>query len=165
MLPHYETLGSLDGYSASLMATNGANLEEYLIIEIFAGSARVTAALRQLGMKSSFGVDKLRSKNAMSSVLLPDLTTPEGESLLMSWLQIPNVVGIFLAPPCGSASRARQIPLKRKFGCKGNGPRPLRTDEFPNGFPNLNPTELSRVSLANQLYYLLFNCEVSQVGF
>ena len=134
------------------MATNGANLEEYLIIEIFAGSARVTAALRQLGMKSSFGVDKLRSKNAMSSVLLPDLTTPEGESLLMSWLQIPNVVGIFLAPPCGSASRARQIPLKRKFGCKGNGPRPLRTDEFPNGVPNLNPTELSRVSLANQLY-------------
>ena len=73
-------VGSLDGYSASLMATNGANLEECLIIEIFAGSARVTAALKQLGMKSSFGVDKLHSKNAMSSVLLADLTAPKGRA-------------------------------------------------------------------------------------
>jgi hypothetical protein len=72
----------------------------------------------------------------------------------MSWLNMPNVVGIFLAPPCGSASRARQIPLTRKFGSKRNGPRPLRTDQFPNGIPNLNPSELSRISLANQLYHV-----------
>ena len=123
-------------------------------MEIFAGSSRVTASLKQLGLKSSFGVDKVRSKNAMSTVIIADLTTPEGEELLMSWLSMPNVVGIFLAPPCGSASRARQIPLKRKFGGKRDGPRPLRTDQFPNGIPNLNPSELSRVSLANQLYHL-----------
>ena len=61
---------------------------------------------------------------------------------------------IILAPPCGSASRACQIPLKRKFGSKRNGPRPLRTDQFPNGIQNLSPSELSRVSLANQLYHL-----------
>ena len=67
---------------------------------------------------------------------------------------MPNVAGIFLAPPCGSASRACQIPLKRKFGSKRNGPRPLRTDQFPNGIQNLSPSELSRVSLANQLYHL-----------
>ena len=105
-------------------------------------------------MKSSFGVDKIRSKNVMSSVVLADLTTREGEQLLMNWLSMPNVVGIFLAPPCGSASRARQIPLKRKFGRRRNGPRPLRSDQFPNGIPNLNPSELSRVSLANRLYHL-----------
>jgi hypothetical protein len=136
------------------MAGKGASLENCLIVEIFAGSSRVTASLKQLGLRSSFGVDKVRSKNAMSTVVIADLTTPEGEELLMSWLNMPNVVGIFLAPPCGSASRARQIPLKRKFGSKRNGPRPLRTDQFPNGIPNLNPSELSRVSLANQLYHL-----------
>ena len=105
-------------------------------------------------MKSSFGVDKLRSKNVMSSVVLTDLTTREGEQLLMNWLHMPNVVGIFLAPPCGSASRARQIPLKRKFGRRNSGPRPLRSDQFPNGIPNLSPSELNRVSLANKLYHL-----------
>ena len=73
----------------------------------------------------------------------------------MSWLQNANVVGVFLAPPCGSASRARQIPLKkRKFGGNRHGPRPLRSDQFPNGLPNLTPSESERVSLANQLYHL-----------
>ena len=132
------------------MANSGATLEDCLIIEVFAGSARVTASLKQLGLKSGFGVDKLRAKNAMAGVTIADLATPEGEVLLMSWLQMPQVVGIFLAPP---ASRARQIPLKRKFGCRQSGPRPLRTDAFPNGIPNLTPTELSRISLANKLYH------------
>ena len=123
-------------------------------MEVFSGSSRVTACLKQLGLKSSFGVDKIRVKHAMSTVVTADLTTPEGEQLLMNWLSMPNVVGIFLAPPCGSASRARQIPLKRKFGATKKGPRLLRTDVFPNGIPNMNPSELSRVSLANKLYYL-----------
>jgi hypothetical protein len=63
------------------MADKGASLEDCLIVEIFAGSSRVTAALKQLGLRSSFGVDKVRSKNAMSTVVIADLTTPEGEEL------------------------------------------------------------------------------------
>ena len=39
------------------MADSGASLEDCVVIEIYAGTARVTAALHQLGMKSSFGVD------------------------------------------------------------------------------------------------------------
>ena len=77
------------------MADKGASLEDCLIVEIFAGSSRVTTALKQLGLRSSFGVDKVRSKNAMSTVVIADLKTPEGEELLMSWLNMPNVVGIF----------------------------------------------------------------------
>ena len=112
------------------LANSGASLSDCLIIEVFAGTARVRASLRQLGLKSSFGVDKLRSKNVMSAVVIADLCTPEGEELLMSWLRMDNVVVIFLAPPCGSASRARQIPLKRKFGSRNVGPRPLRNVEM-----------------------------------
>ena len=109
---------SLDGSNVIDLATNGAFLSDCIIVEIFAGSARVTASLKQLSRTSSFGVDKFRSKNAVSAIAIADLTTSEGEDLLMSWLQIPNVVGIFLAPPCGSASRARQIPLEKRFGRK-----------------------------------------------
>ena len=41
-------------------------------------------------------MDKLRSKNAMSSVIIADLVPPEGEDLWTSWIQMPNVVGFFL---------------------------------------------------------------------
>ena len=86
------------------------------------------------------------------------LALPEGVALLWSWLQNEQVLKVFLAPPCGSASRARQIPLKRKrFGypARGrHGPQPLRDDAHPNGLPGLSDTDKQRVSLANRLYFL-----------
>ena len=80
-------------------------LNECLIIEVFAGTGRVTAALKQLGLYSSLGTDCARHKQAVAPIVLADLSTESGVKLLMQWLENPNVVGIFLAPPCGSASR------------------------------------------------------------
>ena len=103
-------------------------------------------------------MDYKRHKGAAGPVILADLCTPEGVALLWSWLQNEQVLAVFLAPPCGSASRARQIPLKRKhFGHpsrRHHGPRPLRDDANPNGLPDLSDTDKQRVSLANQLYFL-----------
>ena len=139
-------------------AAAGASLADCLVIEIFARSCRVTACLRQLGLGSSFGVDHQRGKSASGPMVVADLCTPEGVALLWSWLRNERVLAVFLAPPCGSASRARQIPLKRKrFGHPErarHGPRPLRDDRYPNGLPNLSETDNRRVSLANQLYFL-----------
>jgi hypothetical protein len=59
------------------LAASGADLSECLIVEIFCRTSRVTACLKQLGLKGCFGVGKLRSKNAMSSVIIADLTTPQ----------------------------------------------------------------------------------------
>ncbi len=77
---------------------------------------------------------------------------PEGVGLLWQWLQDERVVGLFLARPCGSASRARQIPMsnQRKF----HGPKPLRTDSHPNGRLHLSFKDRQRVSLASKLYGL-----------
>lgn len=108
-------------------------------------------------MGSSFGVDHVRSKHAAGPVIQADLNTPEGISLLWSWLANDKVIAVFLAPPCGTASRARQIPLKRtRQGIlrQSHGPRPLRSDQFPNGLPQLSDTDNLRVSLANKLYFL-----------
>ena len=126
------------------------------MIEIFAGSGRVTACLKQVGATSSFGVDYIRSKQCMSQIVIADLCTSAGVSLLWQWLEQENVVGIFLAPPCGSASRARQIPLKRGRGKNSHGPLPLinRDDLHPNGKPNLSFRDRQRISLANKLYHL-----------
>ncbi len=141
------------------MAAAGATLSDCVIIEIFAGTGRVTASLKQLGLYSAFGVDHPRSKQAAGQIVMCDLCTAGGQDLLWSWLQNPFVVGVFLAPPCGSASRARQIPLGRRFNYRGrnrarHGPAPLRTDLHPNGVPGLSEADLRRVSLANILYHV-----------
>ncbi len=143
----------------SELATAGVSLSDCLIIEIFAGIGRVTASLKQLGLHSAFGVAHARSKQAAAQIVMCDFCTASGQDLLWSWLQNPFVVGIFLAPSCGSASRARQIPLRQRFNYRGrhrarHGPAPLRTDLHPNGVPGLSETNLRRASLANTLCHL-----------
>ena len=90
---------------------SGEDIANAVIIEIFAGTSRVTACLRQLGLRSCFGVDHVKVKNLPGPVSVADLTKPEGIALLMSWINTRAVLGIFLAPPCGAASRARSIKL------------------------------------------------------
>ena len=52
-----------------------------------------------------------------------------------------------MAPPCGTASTARQIHLPEE-----NAPKPLRTLDEPNGISTLSGTDMLRVSAANVLY-------------
>ena len=129
---------------------SGRPLSEAIVIEIFAGTARVSSCLRHFGLSSAFGVDHLRPKNCCAPISLIDLTTPKGQTLLRKWLDNPRVVGTFIAPPCGTASRARSIKLKRKRG----GPTPLRTDACPNGLPGLSFVDRVKISQANKLYHL-----------
>ena len=63
-------------------------------------------------------------------------------------------MGIFLAPPCGTASRARSIPLKRKQPGDPDAPRPLRSDRHLNGLPFLLLRDRIKVCQANKLYHL-----------
>ena len=136
------------------MVNAGAGLNACLVIEIFAGTGRVTACLKQFGMKSAFGTDHVRHKQAMSQIALADLTSKAGIELLMQWLSNPQVVGLFLAPPCGSASRARAIPLKRKGPGDPPAPKPLRSDRHPNGIPGIRLADREKISRANKLYFL-----------
>jgi hypothetical protein len=105
-------------------------------------------------MLSAFGTDHVRHKQAAAQVAIANLTTDAGVSLLMQWLSDKNVVGIFIAPPCGSASRARSIPLKRKRPGDPPAPKPLRSDKHPNGLPNLSFVDRPKISKANKLYFL-----------
>ena len=130
------------------------DLKNPVILEIFCGSARVTACLKMIGLTSSFGVDHIKGK-AVSTCKVADLTTQEGQQLLLTWLDAPNVEGVFLAPPCGTCSLARNIILR---DCKGRplpGPVPLRSHLHPEGLFNLSPKNRKRVSLANTLYEFL----------
>ena len=121
-------------------------------IEICAGSARVTSCLQHLGLSASFGVDHKLQRNA-GRVLVADLTSPDGQSLCNLWLSSPNLAGVFVAPPCGTCSRARGIPVKLPNGKIVQGPQPLRSDSQPNGLSDLSWINRQCVSSANKLYH------------
>ena len=121
-----------------------------VIIEVFCGSARVTASLKELGLVESFGVDHEVDK-AIATVKKLDLTDKEDQKIFKQWMRSPLVVGIFWAPPCGTCSLARNIQLRDSFGRKIPGPVPLRSPEFPEGLSGLRDKDRRRVSAANKL--------------
>ena len=121
-------------------------------IEICAGSARVTSCLQHLGLATSFGVDHKLQRNA-GRVLVADLTSQDGQALGNLWLSSPNLAGVFIAPPCGTCSRARGIPVKLPNGKVVQGPQPLRSDLQPNGLSELSWINRQCVSSANKLYH------------
>ena len=99
-----------DGFAFSIEQLTGP-----VVIEIFCGSARLTASLKEVGLKDSFGVDHKLDK-AVATAKRLDLTEKTDQLVLLQWLQSPLVVGIFLAPPCGTCSLARNIKLRDSTG-------------------------------------------------
>ena len=97
-------------------------------------------------MTSSFGIDCMKFKNPKSPIVILDLLSPEGEKLLWHYLANERVIGLWMAPPCGTSSKARQID--------NGGPLPLRSDLWPDGLFHLSPQDRERVAKANALYSL-----------
>ena len=124
-----------------------------VVIEMFAGSGRFAAALKSCGVHSAFGVDH-KKLSSIAPIMIADLTTRAGQSLNMTWMDTPNLAGIFAAPPCGTCSLARNIKIRGPNGKIISGPVPLRSPVFPEGFPNFSNTNLKRFLAAN-------NCTIS----
>ena len=55
------------------------------------------------------------------------------------------------APPCGTASRARDVPMSSTE----HGPPPLRSEQWPLGLPGLKGVLLAKVESANSIYLQL----------
>lgn len=108
----------------------------------------ITASIKKLGIQG-LGVDFVINKAAKSPLIRIDLTCSSGQELLWNILRRKDICGVHLAPPCGTASRAREIRRR-----KGPSPRPLRSNRFPDGIPKLRGTDRIRVQKANVLYRL-----------
>ena len=83
------------------------NLNVPLIVEVFAGRGSLSRAFTQAGF-SVLSIDHDGSKAVVPMVTL-DLTTSSGQAILWDILQSPNLLGIHLGLPCGTASLARQF--------------------------------------------------------
>ena len=112
-------------------------------IEFCCGTAGLTAQLRKFGLRQSHGVDHIIKAGAKAPVCKLDLTDPASESLAKSWLLHPLCKYAHFGIPCGTCSRAREIPLGP------DAPRSLRSDDYPEGLENLTSAERKRVDAAN----------------
>ena len=82
-----------------------------------------------------------------------DLCNAKDQTLLCTLIRKLRPAMIWLAPPCGTASKAKDIPA---FDHQGNPiSLPLRSRDFPDGLPDLPPHQQSRVLAANTLYSLV----------
>ena len=116
------------------------------VVEIFAGSCNFSSTAVSMGFQS-VAVDHVPAKRW--HVLQLDLREPGAQQLLLSTLKCLLPALVVLAPPCGTASRARDIPAY------SNGKRianPLRSGQHPDGLPSLQGHDLARVTSANSLY-------------
>lgn len=122
-------------------------------LELCCGSAGLSAELKKLGL-DSLGVDWIRNpQRPKSTVLKADLASKEGQDLITTIVREGRVRYKHSAPPCGTASRAREKRLPQFLLDRGApAPRQLRSAEKPMGLPGLSPSERLRVDLANLIY-------------
>ena len=107
-----------------------------LVLEIFAGSCRLSKACRGIGLQA-LSVDKDLSRAENAAVAKYDLCDKNHFSILEGLVKAERhrLLHAHFAPSCGTASKARErlvpgLPKERQ-------PRPLRSEEKPDGLDNL----------------------------
>ena len=124
------------------------------MIELCAGSARLTATLSALGFGTMAMDQKMNRHKQCHPTICLDLANEETVNYLQSFLNTPGYVFyIHAAPPCGTCSRARERKLARHLKALGaKEPQPLRSPQHPHGLPNLCNRDKLRVDTANAIY-------------
>ena len=122
-----------------------------LVLEIFSGSCRLSKACRGVGLQA-LSVDKDVSRAENAVVAKYDLCNENHFSILESLVRAERhrLLHAHFAPSCGTASKARErlvpgLPKERQ-------PRPLRSEDKPDGLDNLSASEAARVTSANDSY-------------
>ena len=131
----------------------GLPIANVVALELFAGTARLTATLRNAGF-SALGVDRPAGKTrTVGPCVRLDQTQVEAQRIVLDIIKAGRVLYVHMAPPCGTASRAREKPIPPGRRAEGAPqPKPLRSAQFPGGLPTLQGADLARVEAANTLY-------------
>ena len=134
----FKTIDEARKVSPKAVFFQGQQISQVFALEIFAGTARLTACLRSLGLVDSVGIDCTMPTCLNGPIIKLDLLQPSHLQLVKDLIANRACVYVHFAPPCGTASRARLIQNSDKYM-----PPSLRFDDYPNG---------CRVNKANELY-------------
>ena len=97
------------------------SIQDCWILEVFAGTASMVSAAAAAGMKRSVGLDHIRIAHRKGKVIQLDLLLDSHQSLLWKWLDSPGLAAVWIAPPCGKASRGLGLVADRYFAIKQSG--------------------------------------------
>jgi hypothetical protein len=118
------------------------------VLELFGGACHVAREFEKRGF-CVLGIDRGSGGGAaIGSVVNMDLDFSTTQDFVMEMLARKKVAFVWLWPPCGTASRVRERRVGRKSEFLTD-PQPLRSMEYPCGFPWLDGVEADRVHADN----------------
>lgn len=123
--------------------------EQLLCVELFAGAAVLSVAMKEASF-AVLPIDKTSERKPRAQLMQLDLTHPGDQEVVLHALCFGNVAASHLAPPCGTASQARNKPLPPHMSSIHSPP--LRSNEHLLGLPDLRQSDRRRVATANILY-------------
>ena len=128
----------------------GASNSRCIVLEVFAGSCRLSKACRGLGLEA-VAIDHRSQRSENFPIFHADLTNND-DLKRVEYIDVEagNLLHAHFAPACGTASRARGRPIPGEDPSKG--PQPLRSETCPDGLPNLPARQQERVAKANRCY-------------
>ena len=122
--------------------------KQMVFIELCAGSAVLSAAAQRHGYRV-LPVDCKRNRHKpRCRIVSLDLAEDHAWEVLEYIVDTCDVAAVHLAPPCGTCSKARGIPMPDGTP----GPPPLRSLDFLLGVPDMSPGDRVKVEAANRLY-------------
>ena len=126
----------------------GTTDRQMVFIELCAGSAVLSATAQRHGYRV-LPVDCKRNRHKpRCRIVSLDLSEAHAWEVLEYIVDTCDVAAVHLAPPCGTCSKARGIPMPDG----SPGPQPLRTAEHLLGVPDMTPLDRIKVNAANMLY-------------
>ena len=114
-----------------------------MVIELCAGSAMLSRCFHEQGFLVMPIDHKQNRFHPLAKICNLSLTDQSSWNYLFWLLDNEYIVFCHLAPPCGTCSRARELP---------GGPPPLRNEACPWGFDDLSEQQRARVDAANAIY-------------
>ena len=161
-----EVLGELSGKAGTMIMEidkpfpHSSSLfpkDSLLFIEACCGCALLSSCVSKLGfevMPIDFEGNKQRP---YMHVVQLDLRKRETWQFLRYVAESRKPFHFHAAPPCGAASRARDIHgiSDIPMSSTDHGPPPLRSERWPLGFPNLSRYWAGKVLSANSIYLQL----------
>lgn len=129
------------------------DVSDLLFLEVFAGTARLSKAVRDLGFQA-MPIDKSAKRSSQIHICIYNLALPEDVQQLLEFITMnkDRIAWLHFAPACGTASRARERRLPRLEEQGFEVAKPLRSEQFPLGFPTLQGVDKIRVEQANLVY-------------
>ena len=149
---------------------NGKLVESFFIIEICAGTARLSRTAQNMGFKV-MAIDHSSRRSCGMPIQCFELEDPTQVEALADFISTEhnNIAFVWFAPSCGTASRARERKQARLERMCHVLPGPLRSELQPDQMDGLSGTDKLKTEKANLLYDAIYTlaiaCHTNNVAF